>query len=348
MAIPDATAPISVAVANRRRRSLASWLLRLAILLTVMAVIAYGIGAVLVYGEVSRSADFPTADGRPRFGTVTPANLRFEVGGVAHDFSRYEMPDFAEVRFPSRDPGIEIAAWFVPSSRGAGAPAVILVHGLRASRHDPSVLVPAGMLHAHGFAVVLIDLRDHGDSTWEDGRYAGGMEEQADVLGARDWLVGQGVSAERIGLFGTSMGAGAVLIAAAVDSSIPAVWEDSSYADTEQRIAEELDRRGLPTILAPSAPFVARILAGDDLWTWSPLKAVATFDDTALYVTHGADDHATDVHHAHDLYAAAVAAGVGVELWVAPVAGHVRAYLDLTDDYEIRLSAFFEQHLGRR
>lgn len=173
MAIPDATALPGVGVGARRRRSRASWLLRLVIVLSVVAVVAYGIGAVLVYGEVSRSADFPTPDGRPRFETVTPANLRFEIGGVAHDFSRYEMPDFAEVRLPSRDPGIEIAAWFVSSTRGAGAPAVILVHGLRASRHDPSVLVPAGMLHARGFAVLLIDLRDHGDSTWEDGRYAG-------------------------------------------------------------------------------------------------------------------------------------------------------------------------------
>jgi dipeptidyl aminopeptidase/acylaminoacyl peptidase len=329
----------------------AALVVRLVAAAAILLAAVYGAAAVRVYDEVSQSAAGSGADGLAPFESVTPVHLTFEVGAVRHDFTRYEMAGFRDVRFPSRDGGIEVAAWYVAAANpGARLEmrAVILVHGLRSSRHDPSVLVPAGMLNAHGYSVLVMDLRDHGDSTWEDGRYAGGIEERADVLGAVDWLIDQGVPSGRVGLFGTSMGAGAALITAAVEPGIPAVWEDSSYADTETRIAEELASRGYPTLLAPAAPIVARIVAGDDLAAWSPLRAVGAYRDTALYVTHGGDDRVTYVAHAHALYGTALAAGVDVDLWVAPGMGHVEAYLHMTEEYERRLVGFFDGHIGGR
>jgi dipeptidyl aminopeptidase/acylaminoacyl peptidase len=229
----------------------------------------------------------------------------------------------------------------------SGAPAVVVTHGLGACRHDPAALVPAAMLHAAGFTVVAIDLRDHGDSTIEDGRYAGGIEEQADVLGARDWLIAQGTPSDRIGAFGTSMGAGAVLIAEAIEPNFAAVWEDSSYADTQTRIAEELDERGYPSWLAPVGPLMARLVAGDDISSWSPLTAVAAFRDTSLFISHGAEDHSTYLHHAQQLLDAAKAAGIDVEMWIVPDAGHTAAYRLVPDEYESRLDAFFERTLRK-
>jgi dienelactone hydrolase len=64
------------------------------------------------------------------------------------------------------------------------------------------------------------------------------------VLGAWDWLSGAfGIPAKRIGLFGASLGAASVMLAAATEPRIAAVWEDSGYADTEQRVEEELEHR---------------------------------------------------------------------------------------------------------
>ncbi len=153
------------------------------------------------------------------------------------------MPDYQDVSFPSRTavgvPSATIRGWWVPGPK-ADSPAVILVHGRDACRRDWNVLLPAGMLHRAGFATLLIDLRNHGDSDLTTGptrgRYYGGTVEYLDVLGAWDWLVGdRGVEPSRIGLLGTSLGAGSVMLAAAHEPRVAAVWEDSSYADIQER-----------------------------------------------------------------------------------------------------------------
>ena len=97
------------------------------------------------------------------------------------------MPHYESVRFPSRQPGINIAGWWVEGK--PGAPAVILVHGLGGCKNAIDVLVPAGMLWRNGFSVLMIDLRNIGESDFVDGRSTAGNVEYQDVLGAWDWLV---------------------------------------------------------------------------------------------------------------------------------------------------------------
>jgi hypothetical protein len=104
-----------------------------------------------------------------------PDRILFDDGWPPIDLSRYAMPDYEAVRFPSRQPGIEIAGWWVPGD--PGAPAVILVHGLGACKNAIDVLVPAGMLSRNGFSVLMIDLRDVGDSGTEDGWTSAANEE---------------------------------------------------------------------------------------------------------------------------------------------------------------------------
>src|ERR1035437_4919873 len=55
---------------------------------------------------------------------ATPASFRAWV-----DSTPYLMPDYQDVRFPSRDPAITIDAWWIPGPT-ADAPAVVLAHGL--------------------------------------------------------------------------------------------------------------------------------------------------------------------------------------------------------------------------
>ena len=110
------------------------------------------------------------------------------------------------------------------------------------------------MLHRNGFSVLLIDLRDHGDSTREDGRFAGGTDEYRDVLGAWDWLrTEQGLPPASIGLLGISLGAATVLLATGQEPAVAAVWEDSSYADLGTAIDAELKRRGVSDVPASRA-----------------------------------------------------------------------------------------------
>ena len=304
----------------------AGWLIGLLVVTIVVALVAYLGAAVIAYDRISRVE----ADCGGRFFGFTPAAWSTDrptghPEAAALDPAPYLVTGYEEVLLPSRDPAIELHAWWLPSQAGPGAPVVVIIPGRGSCIRDPDSLLPAGMLHRRGYGVLLLDLRDHGGSTIEDGRYAGGTEEYRDVQGAVDWLVDRGVGPGDIGVLGTSMGAATAIIAGGQDERIAAVWEDSSYADMERRIAEELEQQGYPRLLAPAAVLVARLVSGDDLASHTVAGELANLGGRHLFITHGADDRATYVAHATELDEAARSAGVLTDLWIVPGAGHTDA-----------------------
>ncbi len=323
---------------RRRRRVIAI----VAATLVVVVVAGYAAAAALVWNRLTAvRGDCPAewADNDPT-GFAVPSSAR-----AGWDWAGYPTEPPEEARLPSRSPGIEIAAWWLPAS-ATDAPAVVVVHGHNACRRDHAVLLPAAMLARNGYSVLLIDLRDHGDSTLEDGRYAGGTEEYLDVLGAWDWLRGRGVAADRIGLLGISLGAATALIAAGEEPGVAAVWEDSSFADVGVAIRAELRRNGYPTFLEPGGIAMARLLSGDDLASRSPLEGVRKLDGRPLFVTHGTADTRLSVDYARDLIAAVEAEGGRVDSWIVEGAGHVEAMFLEPEEYERRLTDFFDEALG--
>ena len=319
--------------------------LLLAILVAV-PLVAYGAGSAVVWDKLTA---VPTQCGG-RWTENTPQ--AFEAPeDYELDTTPWLMPAPEEVRIPSRDPGIEVVGWWIPAETaesGTPAPTVIVVHGFTACRHDHAVLLPAGMLHKAGFSVLLIDLRDHGDSTREDGRFAGGTDEYRDVLGAFDWVrTEQGVAPASIGLVGVSLGAATVLLATGQEPEVAAVWEDSSYADLPSAIDAELERNGYPTQLAFGGVLAARLISGDDLTSYSPLDAVGMLNGRPLFITHGTADSRLSVDYGHRLEAAVRADGGSVESWYIDGAGHTESMLTDTEEYERRLVAFFEAALAR-
>jgi dipeptidyl aminopeptidase/acylaminoacyl peptidase len=330
-------------------------LVALAATLAMVAAIAYAAASWRLFDLISQSEPHCGTgdDGRPRFGAETPAafgteGLPADVGGRV-DTAAYAMTDYRDVTVRSRD-GIDLAAWWVPGPR-PDSPAVVLAHGVGSCRRDPVVLLPAGMLHRNGFAVLLIDLREQGDSPVRDGRFSGGVRERLDVLGAWDWLRANGVPAERIGLFGESNGAATVLLATAAEPAVAAVWEDSSYADPWTAVREEIRRHGAPEILIPGA-VAWGLAAGIDLDRARPVDAMAAIGRRPVAIVHGATDTRVDPHHAFDLAAAVTAArdpaGPAVQPWIVPGADHLRASFIAADEYERRLVAFFGSALGGR
>lgn len=312
--------------------------------------VGYGAASAVVYDRLTKvSGDCP-----PAWESNDPTTfelLAFEGGPVKghedFDTTPYRMPEPEAVTIPSRDAGIEISGWYLPAD-APDAPAVVIVHGLTACKRDHAVLLPAGMLHPNGFSVLLIDLRDHGDSTLEDGRYAGGTEEYRDVLGAWDWLrSAKGIPASRIGLVGISLGAATVLIATGHEPSVAATWEDSSYADLPSIIRDELAREGYPTFLDSGAVLAARILSGDDLVSGSPLDGIGRLAGRPIFITHGDLDQRVAVRYGHDLVAAAEAAGSNPATWFVAGSGHTQAMVDQPEEYERRLVDFFTATIGR-
>lgn len=313
------------------------------LIVATVAVAGYLGAAAIVYENVSRVG----AHCGGRFSENTPASwLAPSSRPPDFDATPFLVPEYHDVRFPGRDAPIELHAWWLPSSDGADAPAVILIHGLGSCIRDREVLLPAGMLSHLGYGVLLLDLRDHGESEIEDGRHAGGTEEFRDVMAAVDWLIAGGVEPGRIGVLGTSMGAATAIIAGGQDDRIAAVWADTSYADVETRIAEELEARGFPRLLAPAAMLVARVVSGDDYSSHTILGELANMSARHLFITHGKLDRTTFVSHAYALIEAARAAGVHTDTWIVADADHVESMFLHPTAYQRRLDAFFRAALG--
>jgi dipeptidyl aminopeptidase/acylaminoacyl peptidase len=316
---------------SRPRRLLTVGLLVLVIVLGATAATQISVGAYDRLTGVS-------ADCVGGYKDNTPA--AFEAGIAT---AQYSMPGYREVRFPSRDPGITIDAWWVPGSR-PDAPTVILAHGLGECKRATSVLLPAGMLHRHGYAVLLIDLRDEGSSTVDTGRFAGGAGEARDIVGAWDWLRDEkGVSAARIGLFGVSLGAGAVILAMGQESRVAATWEDSGYADLVQTLRHQEGARGWPPLIVDLAVAVSRLHGAD--FSTRPVDALGSLAGRPIALIAGEADQLVPFEQAQQLIASATAHGTPT-VWTLPGVGHVGALGHDPAEYERRLNAFFDGSLG--
>ena len=322
-------------------------------MVAVLAVLLYGLLSWFVYDQVGKAprACWPADTWHTPTAYAVPGEFDQELAGM------WPLPEPQEVRFASRDPelaGAELAAWWIPAEgvAVADAPAVVLVHGIQSCRREANVLLPAGMLHAAGFSVFLMDLSDHGDSGGDDARFSAGTEEHLDVLGGWDWVRAQGVPASRIGLMGLSFGSVNALIAGGREPLVAAVWADSAPPRTDEAIGlfvvDQLhDPTGLSRFLVPGALVWARVIAGDDHEAFSPIDEVARYGGRSVAFVHGADDAFLPASFATELHDAAVAAGaITPDPWLVPGAGHTRGVYADAPGYAARLVAFFSGALG--
>jgi dienelactone hydrolase len=233
---------------------------------------------------------------------------------------------------------------------------VVLVHGVQSCRKEANVLLAAGMLHKAGFSVLLMDLRDHGDSEGDDARFAGGSEEYLDVLGGWDWVREQGVPADRIGLLGMSFGSLNAIVAGGEEPGVAAVWADSAPARMSDGISDFLasqmrkqigEYADVTRVLVPGAILWARVLAGDDLTKFDAIDEVAKDMGRHIAFVHGAADQVLPARYATELRDAAAEAGaLTPDAWIIPQAGHTEGVYVDPDGYARRLVDFFTGALG--
>jgi len=310
------------------------------IVILVVATITYLSVSYTIYNKLSRATH-----GGGEHKDNTPSSFQVTAEKWKDfDESPYFMQEYEEVRFPSRQAGLDLAGWYIPGE--PNAPAIILTHGLNGCKCQPNVLTAAGMLHHDGFHVLVYDLREHGESDIEDGRVAVGNEEYMDLLGAWDWLVAErGFAPDRIGVYGQSFGAATTLIAFSQEARVAAAFVDSPYTDLPTVMEEELARNDYPTFFVGGAVLVARVVAGDDLLAHSPSDALQADAGRPIYIVHGTGDTRVDVHHTRDLAEWAVDTGANVYTWIPGGIGHVEAEFTFPDEYAQRLTSFFHQAL---
>lgn len=112
---------------------------------------------------------------------------------------------------------VELAAWYLPGTNGAG---LVVMHGAGSTRS--AVLDQSAVLAGRGYGLLLIDARGHGDS--EGSAMDFGWFGDLDVAAGTEFLASRTeVDSGRIGVVGFSMGGEEAIGAAASDPHIRAV-----------------------------------------------------------------------------------------------------------------------------
>lgn len=161
---------------------------------------------------------------------------------------------FQDVSIPSD--GRLLAGWWMPAENGSAnaTTTVVLVHGV-GSTMGKVVRLWAANLHAAGYSLLALDLRNHGASPDAgDGLVTYGVKEADDVEAAvtfaRDHAAVFGVDPGRIVLYGGSMGGATVLETAARHlPGVVGVIADSSYASFAFQAQVDGAKKGYPAWL---------------------------------------------------------------------------------------------------
>ncbi len=202
------------------------------------------------------------------------------------------------VRVPAAR-GLSLFAWFVPAIATGPRPTVVLLHGWCGCASD--LLPAANVLHQAGFAVLLIESRNHGRSDHDDHSSLPRFAEDLDS--AIDWLktLAQ-VDATRIVALGHSVGAAAVLLSASRRHDLAGAVSIAAFAHPKQLMRRWFASRRVP--YWPLAGSINRALERvigarfDDI---APVNTVVKATCPVLLV-HGRQDTVVPFSDAHRIW----------------------------------------------
>ena len=208
--------------------------------------------------------------------------------------------DFETVWIPTANDK-RLHAWLIPAPPAVRpSPAVIILHGWGG---NAQMMLPiAAPLHHAGFASLLVDARCHGRS---DGDTFASLPRFAeDVNHAFDWLAQRpGIDSRRIALLGHSVGAGAVLFAAANRHDVLAVVSVSAFAHPRDMMQRWMAPRRIPAAVGRYVLRYVQHTIGHRFDDIAPERSIARLDCPVLLV-HGEQDTVVPVADAHRLHAA--------------------------------------------
>ena len=269
--------------------------------------------------------------------------LEGEVVAFEHQPEEFGLT-YEDVEFhPRGDESITLRGWWLPADEPIGT--IVWVHGL-----DKNRAAQLPMLHDlinEGFSILAFDLRGHGESDIVP--LGAGYKEPADVRGAIDFLLEEKTTAPgEVLLMGWSFGAAMVLIAAAEEPTVVAVYADSPFASLTDVMIGEIEKRTpfpgwLASALRPGIVQVAN-LRGIKIGDVRPEIAVTGYTDVVIGLAHCQEDERIPMEHSLRIRAAAIDTGVWFNLY--PRCGHTEAYDDFTKQYVSIVTNYFRDQLG--
>lgn len=235
--------------------------------------------------------------------------------------------------------GLNLAATYRPGRR-PDSPAVLLLHGVKASR--ASTAPTAAWLSGLGYAALTIDFRGHGESDRAERSF--GLRESSDARSAFEWLKRRQRGA-RVAVIGNSLGGAAALLGPSGPLPADALVLQAVYPDIRRAIRNRIaDRLGaVPArVLEPLLSFQSKPRFGVMPGRLSPIEALRRYRGP-VFVIGGQEDSYTPPEETRDLFEAAPGAK---SLWIVPGRGHA-AIGELNDEaYRARIESFLRSTIG--
>lgn len=268
-----------------------------------------------------------------------PLRHRQEIAVFVRD--RYQA-DLQDVSITAAD-SIVLRGWYVHPKNFNGN-SVILLHGITDNREG--VAGYGKLFLDHGYAILLPDARDHGESGGDMATY--GTREAGDIHDWVSWMFSHDPPACVYG-FGESYGAALMLQSLAKEPRYCAVAVESSFSTAREMSYERVSGPlhvgpwfghtiGWPVIEA--AVLYTNLRYHMDLLQPSPLAAIQQSHVPVLLI-HGERDMTINPNHGVIL---AKAAPDRVQLWIVPNAGHTMAWAAEHQEFERRVLGWFESH----
>ncbi len=229
---------------------------------------------------------------------------------------------------------VALSAWYAPSQNGA---AIILVHGSNGSLD--SLRGYADMLASHGYGVLALCLRGHGSSGGSGN--ALGWECGKDVGAAVDYLNDQnGVST--IGALGLSLGGEVLLSACGELPQIKAVAaEGATHHTLDDYLTLPLNQSIIRNWTTRVMYFSAGIFTGQQPPEATIAESIKKAGDTHFLFI--AAENVDDEVNFNTMFSEKTKGRS--TLWVVPGAGHTQGLSLYPDEYEQRVTAFFDDAL---
>jgi hypothetical protein len=234
--------------------------------------------------------------------------------------------------------GARQSGWFF-EPREANGRAVIILHGHFDSRKGSSGFAP--MFLRHGYAVLAPDDRGHGVS---EGLSTYGALEVEDTRRWVEWIVARNPNVRVYGL-GESMGAAILLQSLTVEPRIRAVAVEGAYTTFRRVAYDRMERwfdmpRSVAGLVAEPTLFYIRLRHGVDLGAANPIDILPNISTPILNI-HGTGDRNVAPENSAELYRARPE---GSEIWKPEGAGHTRAATLYPEEFERRVTGWFDTH----
>jgi uncharacterized protein len=252
--------------------------------------------------------------------------------------ARAEVPSadlgapYEDVEFKTSD-GLMLKGWYIRSRNGA---AVISFPGRASSQKR------AKLLARHGYGVLLFDRRGEGESEGDPNGF--GWQGERDIHAAVAYLQRRpDVDPERIGGIGLSVGGEMMIEAAAESTALKAIVSEGG---SSRSVRDELANPGgaWQELIGTGVATAATALFSDNLPPRS-LKSLAPEISGAAFFVYGERGQPAERPANRAFYAAA---HEPKEIWEVPGSGHIGGTEAQPQEYERRVTAFFDRELRPR